>query len=201
MQTTREMTAPLPGRPMLHALAKSWWLLLLRGIAAILFGILAFIWPGLTLVTLVLLYGAFALVDGVISLIAAFTGSAKPVPTWWLVVVGLLGIAAGIVTFAWPGITAVLLVLFIGAWALVHGIFEIIGAIQLRKEIDNEWMLILGGLLSVVFGLIVLFAPGAGALGLIWAIAAYSIVFGILFIALALRLRKHRDAAGPPAAA
>jgi uncharacterized membrane protein HdeD (DUF308 family) len=105
MQTTREMTAPLPGRPMLHALAKSWWLLLLRGIAAIIFGILAFVWPGLTLVTLVLLYGAFALVDGVISLIAAFTGSAKPVPTWWLVVVGLLGIAAGIVTFAWPGIT------------------------------------------------------------------------------------------------
>ena len=113
----------------------------------------------MTLVTLVLLYGAFALVDGVISLIAAFTGSAKPVPTWWLVVVGLLGIAAGIVTFAWPGITAILLVVFIGAWALVHGIFEIIGAIQLRKEIDNEWMLILGGLLSVVFGLIVLFAP------------------------------------------
>ena len=192
MQTTREMTAPLPGRPMLHALAKSWWLLLLRGIAAIIFGILAFVWPGLTLVTLVLLYGAFALVDGVISLIAAFTGSAKPVPTWWLVVVGLLGIAAGIVTFAWPGITAILLMLFIGAWALVHGIFEIIGAIQLRKEIDNEWMLILGGLLSVVFGLIVLFAPGAGALGLIWVIASYSIVFGILFIALALRLQEIR---------
>ena len=117
-----------------------------------------------------------------------------------LVVVGLLGIAAGIVTFAWPGITAILLVLFIGAWALVHGIFEIIGAIQLRKEIDNEWMLILGDLLSVVFGLIVLFAPGAGALGLIWAIASYSIVFGILFIALALRLRKYGHAAGPAAA-
>jgi uncharacterized membrane protein HdeD (DUF308 family) len=160
MQTARDMTASTPGRPMLHALAKCWWLLLLRGIAAVLFGLLAFIWPGLTLVTLVLLYGAFALVDGVISLVAAFSGSVKPVPTWWLVVVGLLGIAAGIVTFAWPGITAILLVLFIGAWALVHGIFEIIGAIQLRKEIDNEWMLILGGALSVLFGLIVLIAPG-----------------------------------------
>src|SRR6188472_944642 len=91
MQTARDMTAVLPHRPMLHALAKCWWLLLLRGIVAILFGILAFVWPGLTLVTLVLLYGAFALVDGVISLVAAFTGSAKPVPTWWLVVVGLLG--------------------------------------------------------------------------------------------------------------
>jgi uncharacterized membrane protein HdeD (DUF308 family) len=200
MQTARDIIAPLPGRPMLHALAKCWWLLLLRGIAAVLFG-LAFIWPGLTLVTLVLLYGAFALIDGVISLVAAFTGSAKPVPTWWLVVVGLLGIAAGIVTFAWPGITAILLVLFIGAWALVHGIFEIIGAIQLRKEIDNEWMLILGGALSVLFGLIVLIAPGAGALGLIWAIGGYSIVFGILFIALALRLRKHSHPAGSRAAA
>src|SRR6267142_4348074 len=195
MQTARDMTPSLPGRPVLHALTKCWWLLLLRGIAAILFGILAFAWPGLTLVTLVLLYGAFALVDGVISLIAAFTGSAKPVPTWWLVVVGLLGIAAGIVTFAWPGITAILLVLFIGAWALVHGIFEIIGAIQLRKEIDNEWMLILSGVVSVLFGLIVLIAPGAGALALIWVIAAYSIVFGITFIALALRLTNHRHAA------
>jgi len=176
---------------MLHALAKNWWLLLLRGIASIVFGVLAFAWPGLTLVTLVLLYGAYALIDGVIALVAAFTGGAKPVPTWWLIVVGLLGIAAGVVTFLMPGITAILLILFIGCWALVHGIFEIIGAIQLRKEIDNEWMLILSGIVSVLFGLIVLIAPGAGALGLIWAIAAYSIVFGITFIALAFRLRKH----------
>jgi uncharacterized membrane protein HdeD (DUF308 family) len=189
MQATTSVT--LSDRPMLNALAKCWWVLLLRGIAAILFGVLAFVWPGLTLVTLVLLYGAFALVDGVLSLIAAFSGSAKPVPTWWLVVVGVIGIAAGIVTFLWPGITAILLVLFIGAWALVHGIFEIIGAIQLRKEIDNEWMLILGGALSVLFGVVVLIAPGAGALGLIWAIATYSILFGITFVALALRLRRH----------
>src|SRR6267142_1366272 len=153
-------TASLSGRPMLHALAKGWWLLLLRGIA----------------------------------LIAAFSSGPKPLPTWWLVVVGLLSIAAGVVTFMMPGITAILLVLFMGAWALVHGIFEIIGAIQLRKEIDNEWMLILSGVVSVLFGLIVLIAPGAGALGLIWAIAAYSIVFGITFIALALRLKSHRHA-------
>ena len=102
--------------------------------------------------TLVLLYGAFALVDGVLSLIAAFTGGVKPVPTWWLVVVGLLGIAAGIVDLPLARHHRDPLVLLIGAWALVHGIFEIIGAIQLRKEIDNEWMLILGGVLSVVFG-------------------------------------------------
>jgi len=114
---------------MLHALAKSWWLVLLRGIAGILFGLLAFAWPGLTLVTLVLLYGAYALVDGACALAAAFTGAAKPKPTWWLIVVGLLGIAAGAVTFFWPGVIALVLVFFIGGWAIAHGIFEIIGAI------------------------------------------------------------------------
>jgi uncharacterized membrane protein HdeD (DUF308 family) len=192
MQANPQPIAPPLGRPMLHVLARRWWLLLLRGIAAIIFGVLAFAWPGLTLITLVFLYGAFALIDGVIALAAAFSGAAKPVPTWWLVVVGLLGIAAGIVTFLWPSMTAIVLVLFIGAWALAHGIFEIIGAIRLRKEIDNEWALILGGILSVVFGAILIIAPGAGALGLIWAIAAYSIVFGILFIVFSLRLRGHR---------
>jgi len=183
-----------PGRPMLHALAKAWWLVLLRGIAGIVFGVLAFMWPGLTLITLVLFYGAYALVDGVLALIAAFTGGTKPVPTWWLVVVGLLGIVAGLLTFMYPGITALVLIFFIGGWSIAHGVFEIVGAIKLRKEIDNEWWLILAGALSVIFGLIVLVAPGAGALALIWVIAAYSIVFGVLLVGLSLRLRKHRHA-------
>jgi uncharacterized membrane protein HdeD (DUF308 family) len=199
MQTSLERTGAPLGRPMLHALADRWWLLLLRGIAAILFGILAFIWPGLTLVTLVLMFGAFALVDGAIVLGAAFSGAAKPVPTWWLILVGLLGIAAGIITFLWPGMSAILLVVFIGAWAVAHGIFEIIGAIQLRKEIENEWMLILGGIISVIFGIIVLIAPGAGALALVWWIAIYSIVFGVMFVAFSLRLRRHQHHTAPPA--
>ena len=185
-------TPSLTPRPMLHALAKAWWLVLLRGLLSIVFGVLAFIWPAITLFALVVLYGAFALADGVVALIGAFTGRLKPLPTWWLVLVGLAGIGAGIVTLLWPGITAIVLVMFIGAWALVHGIFEIVGAIQLRKEIDNEWWLILGGVLSVVFGLLVLLAPGPGALGLIWAIGAYSIAFGITWIMLAFRLRKHQ---------
>jgi uncharacterized membrane protein HdeD (DUF308 family) len=184
----------VPARPTLRALAKCWWLVLLRGIAGIVFGVLAFIWPGLTLITLVLLYGAYALIDGAIALIAAFTGAAKPVPTWWLIVVGFFGIGAGLVTFLWPGITALVLIIFIGAWAIAHGVFEIIGAIKLRKEIENEWLLILAGAVSVLFGIIVLVAPGAGALGLIWAIGAYSIVFGVLLVGLSLRLRKHRHA-------
>ena len=180
--------------PMLPVIAKTWWLLLLRGIAGIIFGVLAFIWPGLTLLTLVIFYGAYALVDGVIALIAAFSGGAKPAPTWWLVVVGLAGIAAGILTFLWPGVTAFVLIVFIGAWSIVRGIFEIIGAIKLRKEIDHEWWLILAGALSVIFGILVLAMPGAGALALVWIIGAYSLAAGILLVGLSLRLRKHAQA-------
>jgi uncharacterized membrane protein HdeD (DUF308 family) len=189
----QSVTAPLAGPSLLHALAKNWWLVLLRGIVSILFGVAAFVWPGLTLVTLVLFYGAFALVDGVIALASAF-GRNRPAPTWWLIIVGLAGIGVGLITFFWPGVTAIVLVIFIGAWAFVHGIFEIIGAIKLRKEIDNEWWLILAGVISVLFGLAVMIAPGAGALGLIWAIAAYSIAFGVLLIGFSFRLRKHQPA-------
>lgn len=177
---------------LLHGLAKNWWLLLLRGIAAIVFGILAFAWPGITLLSLVILYGAYALVDGVLSIAAAIGGGGgTATPRWWLIVVGLLGIAAGLLTFFWPQITALVLLMFIGAWALIHGVFEIIGAIRLRKEIDNEWMLILSGALSVLFGAAMLVMPGAGALALIWVIGAYSIIFGILFVGFAFRLKKH----------
>src|SRR4029079_10361847 len=140
IQTDRRPGVGL-GSAMVHALAKNWWLLLLRGIAAIIFGLLAFAWPGLTLVTLILFYGAFALVDGALAVVAAITGGV-PGSRWCLAVVGLLGIAAGLVTFMMPGLTAVLLLLFIAGWAIATGVFQIIGAIKLRKEIDNEWLLI-----------------------------------------------------------
>ncbi len=181
-----------PGsRPMLHALAKGWWLVLLRGIAAIAFGVLSFVWPGLTLITLVLFYGVYVLIDGVAALSAAFTGGAKPVPTWWLVVVGLCGIGAGLLTILWPGVTALLLIVFMGAWAIAHGVFEIVGAIKLRKEIDNEWLLILGGIISVLFGVAMMAAPGAGALALITVIGIYAVIIGVLLVVLSFRLKKH----------
>jgi uncharacterized membrane protein HdeD (DUF308 family) len=189
MQADREPGAGL-GSAMVHALAKNWWLLLLRGIAAIIFGLLAFAWPGLTLVTLILFYGAFALVDGVLAIAAAITGGV-PGSRWWLAIVGLLGIAAGLVTFLTPGLTALVLLFFIAGWAIVTGVFEIIGAIKLRKEIDNEWLLILGGIISVLFGVGMMLAPGAGALALVWVIGAYSVVLGVIFVALAFRLKKH----------
>ena len=178
------------GATLVHQLAKNWWLLLLRGIAAIVFGVLAFVWPGITLLTLILFYGAYALVDGVLAIVSAITGGA-PAPRWWLAIIGLSGIAAGILTFAWPGITALVLLFFIAGWAIAIGVFQIIGAIRLRKEIDNEWYLILCGVISVLFGIGVLIVPGAGALALIWVIGFYAIVEGILYIALAFRLKKH----------
>jgi uncharacterized membrane protein HdeD (DUF308 family) len=180
-----------PGAVLLHSLAKNWWLLLLRGLLSIAFGVLAIAWPGITILTLVLLYGAYALVDGIFAIIAAIRGEGGPAPRWWLAVVGLLGIGAGAITFLSPGLTTVALLMLIAAWALVRGVFEIVGAIRLRKEIDNEWMLILSGLLSVLFGIIMLVNPGAGALGLIWVIAAWAIAIGIMLCALAFRLRKH----------
>jgi uncharacterized membrane protein HdeD (DUF308 family) len=176
---------------MTHILARYWWLFLLRGIAAIIFGVLAFIWPGITLVTLVLFWGAFVMVDGVLALAHAIMGGNMG-SRWWLALIGVLGLVVGLLTFMAPGVTALVLLWFIATWAIVLGVFQILGAIRLRKEIDNEWTLILGGVLSMLFGLVLLVAPGAGAVALIWVIAAYAILFGVLLVALSLRLKKHQ---------
>ena len=173
-----------------HAFGRSWWLVLLRGIFAILFGVLAFVWPGLTLVALVTpAMASDAIADGGVAVYAALAGGG-PVSRWWLLFAGLLGLGVGIVTLAWPGITALALLVCIAVWALVRGIFEIVSAIQLRRVIDHEWWLIGSGLLSVLFGLAILMAPGAGAIALVWVIGVYSIAFGCLLVGLALRLRS-----------
>ncbi len=178
---------------MLEHLSRNWGWIVLRGVAAVLFGVLAFLWPGITLAALVIVWGAYALADGVLSLIAAYRIRDQGKPFWSLVIVGLLGIAAGIVTFIWPGMTALVLLMFIAAWAVVMGVFQIIAAIRLRKEIQNEWLLALSGVLSVLFGIIMFVAPGAGALAVIWVIGAYAIVFGVLLIWLGLRLKKRSE--------
>lgn len=179
--------------PMLHELSKNWWLILLKGICSIIFGVLAFSWPGITLLSLVLLYGAFALADGALAIAAAITGG-EAAPRWWLALVGIIGIGAGLVTLLWPGITAIVLLFFIAAWAIATGIMEIVGAIRLRKEIDDEWMLIASGVLSVLFGCLLVFRPATGALSLIFVIATFAVFFGILQISFALRLRRHASA-------
>jgi uncharacterized membrane protein HdeD (DUF308 family) len=191
------LTADTDRQPRLvHALAENWWLLLLRGIAAIIFGVLAFAWPGITLLTLILFYGAYALADGVLAIIAAIAGGAPP--RWWLAIVGLLGIAAGLLTFLMPSLSALVLLFFIAGWAMATGVLQIIGAIQLRKEIDNEWLLILGGVISVLFGIGMISAPGAGALALVWVIGTYVVIMGGLLVALAFRLRKRARSTPEP---
>lgn len=177
-------------RPMLDALARNWGVILLRGILAIIFGVLTFVWPGITLITLVLLYGAFALVDGVLALVAAVRGG-SPAPRWWLVFVGVFGIAAGILTVMWPQITTLVLLLFIAAWAIATGVMQIVGAISLRKEIEGEWLLIASGLLSVLFGVLIAVWPGAGALAMVLVIGSFAIMYGVLLVFFALKLRQH----------
>jgi uncharacterized membrane protein HdeD (DUF308 family) len=171
--------------PLLDACARNWWVLLLRGIFAVLFGVAAFSWPGPTLVALVFLYGAYALADGVTALWAGAFARA-----WWLVLSGLLGIAIGIGTFFYPGITAVVLFYMIAAWAVIRGIFEIVAAIQFRKEIRGEWALITGGIFSIIFGVVLVAYPVSGVLALVWLIGAYALVFGVTMIVLAFQLRS-----------
>jgi uncharacterized membrane protein HdeD (DUF308 family) len=175
-----------------HTLKLNWWLLALRGLMAVLFGVLAFMWPGATLVTLVWLFGAFALVNGTLSLVlAAKTPKGYP-KVGSLILGGLLGILAGLLAFVMPGITALSLLILIAAWAIVTGVMELVAAVRLRKIITNEWLLVLAGLASVGFGVLLLFQPAAGALVLIWWIGAWALVFGILLMILAFRVRNWK---------
>ena len=178
---------------LLRSLADNWWLLLLRGIAAIAFGVLAFVWPGLTLVTLTLLWGAYALMDGIIAICAAFNASDGDAgPRWWLGLSGVVSILAGVVTFYYTGTTTLVLLMFIAVWAIIIGALQIWGAIALRKVLQQEWLLILNGVLSIAFGVILMAQPGPGALAFVWMIAWYAIIFGGLYIALALKLKQYR---------
>jgi uncharacterized membrane protein HdeD (DUF308 family) len=174
---------------MLEALQRGWWLLVLRGVCAVLFGVLTFVWPSITLFTLVLLFGAYALVNGIFTLGVA-SKAAKGMPgKGTLVLLGLLGVAAGVLTFFYPAITALSLLVLIAWWAIVTGVFEIAAAVRLRKQLSNEWLAIFGGALSVVFGVLLFAMPSAGALSIIWLIGAYAILFGILLLMLAMRIK------------
>ena len=183
----------LPGSEVLRSLADNWWLLLLRGIAAIAFGALAFFWPGLTLVTLTLLWGTYALIDGAIAIWAAFNASGGDAgPRWWLGLSGVAGILAGVVTFYYTGMTTLVLLTFIAVWAIIIGALQIWGAIALRKVLQNEWLLVVNGVLSIAFGAVLLAQPGTGALAFAWMIAWYAIFFGCLYVALAFKLKQYR---------
>jgi uncharacterized membrane protein HdeD (DUF308 family) len=180
---------------MLHTLTANWWALAIRGLVAVLFGLLTLFLPGITLVTLVLLFGVYALVDGVFNVIAFFRVASHQ---WALLIEGVVGIVAGVITFAMPAITAIALLYLIAFWAILTGIFEIVAGIRLRKAIANEWLLLMMGVLSLLFGFLILFAPGAGALAIMLWIGAYALVFGVFLLALAFRLRGHRRLIAQP---
>jgi uncharacterized membrane protein HdeD (DUF308 family) len=186
-------------RFMVNVLARNWWALLVRGIAAIVFGILAFAWPGPTLLVIGILFGAYAFVDGVFAIVATVR-AAQAHERWWpFLIEGIVGIAIAAVTFYDVGITLLALYFTIAAWAFLTGILEIAAAVQLRKHLANEIMLVVAGIASIVFGALMIWRPMAGALAIIWLIAAYAIIFGIIMIALALRLRQHPlSSATPP---
>jgi uncharacterized membrane protein HdeD (DUF308 family) len=176
--------------PVLPFLSRNWWLVALRGLAAIVFGVLAFVWPAITLWALVLLFGAYMLVDGIFAIVAAVRAAGREARWWLLLIEGVLGVLAGLVAAFWPGLTALALLYFIAAWAIVSGILEIAGAIRLRREIEGEWALGLSGALSLLFGVLLVVIPApAGLLSLVWLIGAYALAFGVLLLVLAFRLR------------
>ncbi len=175
---------------MLETLKRGWWLLVLRGVCAVLFGVLAFAWPGLTAEALVLLFGAYALANGIFTLGLAIRAPKGTPGTGTLVLLGLLGAAAGILTFFYPGVTALSLLWVVAFWAILTGAFEIAAAIQLRKQLSNEWALILSGILSVVFGGLVIARPNAGVLSILWLIGTYAILYGVMLLTIAIKLRS-----------
>jgi uncharacterized membrane protein HdeD (DUF308 family) len=182
----------------LDSLSHNWWVVVLRGLAGMTFGLVTFFAPGISLAALVLVFGAYAFADGVLAIISAIRRE-RPGERWWLLLLeGIAGIAAGVVTLLWPGITALVLLYVIAAWALVTGVLEIAVAIRLRKAIKGEWLLILSGILSVALGVMLVLWPGPGALALVLWIGAYAFVFGSLLLALGLRLRSLRPSTGTP---
>ena len=178
---------------MFDVLVRKWWLVALRGIIAILFGIVALAYPGITLVALVLLFGVYALVDGVCAVFAAFGGTGRE--RLWYILEGIAGIAAGILTLFYPGITAEFLIYLIAAWAILTGVFEIIAGLAL--PVSKDWMLALAGALSVVFGVLVVFNPGSGALAIVWLIGIYALLFGVTMLVFAIRLRRLGNVSVP----
>jgi len=169
--------------------------LAIRGIVALLFGIVALLLPASAFLALVIAFGAFALVDGVFALAAAITRRDRD-GRGWLALEGIAGIIAGILTFVWPGITAVALIALVAAWALVTGIMKIVLAIRLRKEIRDEWLLALSGVASILLAALMMLAPLPATLGLVWALGIFAIVLGGLLIALAVRVRHWERSSG-----
>jgi uncharacterized membrane protein HdeD (DUF308 family) len=175
----------------MQSVSGPWWSWLLRGIAAVIFGVLAILWPGLTFLVFVAMFAAYALIDGIIHLAASFRANPGS-PRWLLGLHGILGIAVAVLTFVWPGITALALLFLIAAYAIVGGAMRIALAIQLRKVIAGEWLLILSGIMSIIFGVLVYLVPAAGVVGVAFMVGFYAILLGTVMMALSARLRRFQ---------
>jgi len=171
-------------------LARYWWVLLMRGVIAALFGTMALIWPNITLMVLVLLFGAYAFVDGTFAVIVGVRVHGESGRWWMMILVGLVGIAIAVLTFIWPRVTALVLLYLIAVWAILTGVLGVVAAIWLRKLMEGEWVLALGGILSLLLGVLLVIFPIPGALAIVWVIGIYAMIFGALLIILAFRLRS-----------
>jgi uncharacterized membrane protein HdeD (DUF308 family) len=176
---------------------RNWWIVALRGFLSLLVGVISFVVPMSTIFALVILFAAYALLDGIFCLAALVRGSRSRGPWWMLTLEGVLGIGAAVITVLWPEITALALIYVIASWAIVTGGIEIIAAVRLRKHIESEWLLAAAGVSSIVMGVVLALWPGPGAVGIAWIIGAYAMVFGVLLIALAFRLRRWHVAQAP----
>jgi uncharacterized membrane protein HdeD (DUF308 family) len=176
---------------MIHVLARNWWAIAIRGVAAILFGLFAFFTPSAALWALIIVFGAYALIDGVFAIVAAVRAAQSHERWGQLLIAGIFGVIVAAITWFAPGVTALALLYLIAAWVVVTGVFELVAAFELRRQLEGELWWILAGLCSIVFGLLLIWRPGVGALAVLWIIGAYAIAFGIFLLGLAFRLRAH----------
>jgi uncharacterized membrane protein HdeD (DUF308 family) len=175
----------------IELMSRHWWVLALRGAIAVLFGVMAIVWPGITVLALVVLWGIYAVIDGITGLSMAFTARRVPDPQRWLYgLLGLAGLIAGLISIFWPEITALVLLVIIASWAVVAGVLQLIAAFRLRKEITGEWFLALSGAVCIVLGVLLFTQPTTGAVALVLAIATFALVWGVSLILLGFRLRK-----------
>jgi uncharacterized membrane protein HdeD (DUF308 family) len=181
---------------MVEAMSRNWGAIALRGFIAVLLGVIAIAWPGPTVAVLVILLGAFALVEGVTNVVAGVRGREG-----WAIAEGVISVLAGIAIVVWPAITALVLLYIVAAWAIITGVIRIVAAVQLRRVVRNEWLLVGSGVASIIFGAIAALFPGAGILALIWLLGAWLIVLGVILIALGLSLRQLAHGLSPAGAA
>lgn len=174
----------------INALARHWWLIVLRGVFAILFALAAFFWPTLSWLVLLTMFGIYAIVDGIVA-VATGLSRTKQARWWAFLLEGLVSIGVGVAALIWPGLASFVIIILIANWAILTGIFEIVAAIRLRSEINNEWLLVFGGVLSIALGILLFVQPTAAIIAITWTLGAYALFFGVLLISLGIRLKRE----------